>query len=156
MRFLLSLYGLVILVVIADAITKKIALEVLFSPPQIIEVLPFFNLVPVWNPGISFGFLNQGGELTSWLLVGFAVAVGGFLPFYARHWEKWGRLGAKLMAGGAFGNALDRVLYGKVVDFLDLHVAGWHWPAFNLADIAITCGAGLILLAHLVKNKRAG
>jgi len=141
-------------VVLVDLATKQLALEFLFFPPRIIELLPFLNLVPVWNPGISFGMLQNGGAWAPYLLAGFAFAVGLGLPFYARKWAGLARLGAQAMAGGAFGNALDRVFYGKVVDFIDLYAGQWHWPAFNVADMAITGGAGLILLSGMAESRR--
>ena len=139
-------------VVAVDAVTKEIALATLFSPPRIIEVLPFFNLVPVWNRGVSFGLLQNAGIYAPWILAAFAVAVGLFLPYYSRHWNRLSRTGAQLMAGGAIGNAIDRMAYGSVVDFIDLHAAGWHWPAFNVADMGIVVGAGLILFETIVKS----
>ena len=146
----LAHYLVPVVVVFIDAITKEAALRVLFVPPgRVIEVLPFMNFVPVWNPGVSFGLLQNFGAYTPWILAVFALAVGLFLPWYARNWAGGARLGARLMAGGAIGNAIDRMAYGAVVDFFDLHAGGWHWPAFNVADIAITVGAGLILLETL-------
>jgi len=148
------LFAPVAAVVLIDVLTKQLALNHLFFPPRSIEVLPFLNLVPVWNPGISFGMLqNQGGVIPVMLAV-FAFTIGIGLPIYARRWERLARLGAQAMAGGAFGNALDRVFYGKVVDFIDLYAGQWHWPAFNVADMAITGGAGMILLAGLVERRR--
>ena len=144
------------IIVVVDAATKQAALAMLFAPARAIEVLPFLNLVPVWNPGISFGLLGGGGEAARWLLAAFAVAVGVFLPYHARHWGRWSRAGAQMMAGGAIGNAVDRTAYGRVVDFVDLHAGGWHWPAFNVADMAITVGAGLILAATMGNTFRVG
>jgi len=151
---LLRLFVPVAVVVICDLLTKQLALSFLFVPPRSIEVLPFLNLVPVWNTGISFGMLSNQGEYMPFLLGGFAFAVGVGLPLYARHWERFARLGAQIMAGGAFGNALDRVFYGKVVDFIDIYAGQWHWPAFNVADMAITCGAGLIVLASIKESRQ--
>ncbi|MGC6484281.1 MAG: signal peptidase II [Candidatus Puniceispirillales bacterium] len=147
--FPVKLFIPVVAVAILDALTKKIALATVFDPPRIIEVLPFVNIVPVWNDGISFGFLQNGGELSRYLLalVAFAVALG--LPLYARRWGNYACFGGLMMAGGAAGNGIDRVIYGRVVDFIDLHAGQWHWPAFNLADMAITTGAGLIIVASL-------
>ena len=135
-----------------DGATKQIALAQLFVPGRIIEVLPFMNLVPVWNTGVSFGLLSGAGVYAPLLLAAFALAVGMFLPLYTRSWAQPERTGASLMAGGAIGNAIDRLLYGKVVDFLDFHAGGWHWPAFNVADIAIVVGAALILYGSIGIN----
>lgn len=114
-------------------------------------VLPFLDLVHVRNPGIGFGLLGGGGEAQRLLLAAFAGAVAVLLLAWQ---ARPGRgpataLGASLLAGGALGNAIDRLWRGSVVDFVDLHAAGWHWPAFNVADAAITCGAVLLVAASL-------
>lgn len=153
-KHLFWLFVPVAIVVIGDLLTKQLALNYLFFPPRSLEVLPFLNLVPVWNPGISFGMLQNQGEWMPFILGGFAFAVGVGLPVYARDWERLPRFGAQAMAGGAFGNALDRVFYGKVVDFIDLYAGQWHWPAFNVADMAITCGAGIIVLASVRESRQ--
>ena len=150
-RLLARLYLPVLGIAAADALTKKLALDVLFDPPRIIEVLPFLNLVPVWNSGVSFGFLRDAGAMMPYLLALLAFAVACGLPLYARRWGNYSLLGALMMAGGAAGNGIDRLVYGRVVDFIDFHAGGWHWPAFNLADIAITTGAGLIIVASLME-----
>ena len=157
---LILLFALPEAIILVDFATKQIALATIFNPPRVVEVLPFFNFAPVWNSGVSFGLLQNAGAYTPWILAGFALAVGLFLPWYSRHWPWLGRTGAQLMAGGAIGNAIDRVIYGRVVDFFDFHAAGWHWPAFNVADIAITVGAGLILIDTVAntyfRNSSAG
>lgn len=145
------LYIPVIAVALLDALTKKMALETVFDPPRIIEILPVLNIVPVWNNGISFGFLQDGGVLSRYLLTGLAFAVAVGLPLYARRWDNYACFGGLMMAGGALGNGIDRIIYGRVVDFIDLHAGGWHWPAFNLADMAITTGAGVIIVASLME-----
>lgn len=152
-RQVLRLYVPVILIVLVDAITKHLALMTLFDPPRVIDVLPFMRLVPVWNSGVSFGFLQGTGALMPYLLAGFAFAVAAGLPLYARRWGNYARYGALMMAGGAAGNGIDRLVYGQVVDFIDLHLAGWHWPAFNIADMAITTGAGVIIVASLMEDR---
>ena len=139
-RRLVLLVALGILVV--DLVTKQIMLGLVFDPPRRIEVMPFLNFVPVWNPGISFGILADAGGLVPSLLTVLAVAVAAWLFWKAPHFRRFARLGAGLIAGGAIGNAIDRVRFGKVVDFIDVYVQTWHWPAFNIADAAITLGAG--------------
>lgn len=121
-----------------------------------LEVTPFFNLVLVWNQGVSFGLL-QGNDhgLQRWLLTGIAFAVAALLSFWlwrgvADSWQRWS---FRLIVAGAVGNAIDRIVHGAVVDFLDFHVAGWHWPAFNVADSAIVTGA-LLLLAEGLRPRR--
>ena len=152
-RQLVNLFLPVLIIAGVDAVTKRVALDVLFDPPKMIDVLPFLRLVPVWNTGVSFGFLKDAGAVMPYLLAGFAFAVAIGLPLYARRWSNYARFGALMMAGGAAGNGLDRLLYGKVVDFIDLHLGGWHWPAFNVADMAITTGAAMIIVASLLEER---
>ena len=135
-----------------DQVTKQMALSAVFNPPRVIEVLPFFNLVPVWNRGMSFGMLSDGGDLVKWGLTVLALAVGVLLPWIARKWDRLSRIGAVLMASGALGNAIDRIIYGAVIDFIDLFAGQYHWPAFNVADMAVTTGAGMMILSSFINK----
>jgi signal peptidase II len=138
-----------------DQLTKWAALDLLDLQARPIAVTPFFNLVMVWNKGVSFGMLNSLGPLAPWLLSGVALAVVIALLFWLRRSENAVMAtGLGLVIGGALGNVVDRVRYGAVVDFLDFHVAGWHWPAFNLADAGICVGAGLIVVDGLLAPRR--
>jgi len=128
-------------VLVADLVTKQVMLGWIFYPPQRIEILPFLNFAPVWNPGISFGMLADAGWAMPVLLSAFAFAVAGWMLWKAPSFLRGERLGAGLIAGGAVGNAIDRLRFGKVVDFIDVYVQTWHWPAFNIADAGITVGA---------------
>ena len=128
-------------VFVADLVTKQVMLGWIFYPPQRIEILPFLNFVPVWNPGISFGMLADAGWAMPVLLSALAFAVAGWMVWKAPSFLRGERLGAGLIAGGAVGNAIDRLRFGKVVDFIDVYVQTWHWPAFNIADAGITIGA---------------
>ena len=127
----------------ADQVSKQIMLDLLFDPPRYIEVGLILNLVPVWNSGMSFGLLSDGGL---WVRIGLTV-----LAFLVSGWFVWmlpkldllQRLAGAAIAGGAIGNAIDRLRFGRVIDFIDFHIGAWHWPAFNVADTAITIGAGL-------------
>jgi len=112
-----------------------------------LEILPFFNLVMVWNSGVSFGLFSGDPEETRWILaVVNLVVAGGLAVWLARAPEPRIRFALALVIGGAVGNAIDRVAYGAVADFFDLHLATWHWPAFNVADMGITFGViGLLL-----------
>jgi signal peptidase II len=107
----------------------------------------------VWNPGISFGMLADGGDVMRYLLTALALAVAGWLIWKVPQFQRLERLGAGLIAGGAIGNAIDRLRFGKVVDFIDVYVQTWHWPAFNIADAAITIGAGLWICSILVERE---
>lgn len=144
-----------VLLVGLDQLTKWVALDVLDLAARPILVTPFFNLVMVWNRGVSFGMLNSVGELAPWLLSGFSLGVVIGLLFWLRRSEHpLMAIGLGLVIGGAIGNVIDRLRYGAVVDFLDFHLAGYHWPAFNMADAGICVGAGLILVDGLLAPGR--
>ena len=132
-----------LMVVGADQATKHIMLDLIFDPPRRIELLDILNLVPVWNRGLSFGMLASGGAIVPVGLTGLAVVVSAWLFWMVLRINRIQRLAAAFIAGGAVGNAIDRLRFGKVVDFIDLHYADMHWPAFNLADAGITIGAVL-------------
>jgi len=132
---------LAILVLAADLLTKQMMLGWIFDPPRRVQILPFLDFVPVWNPGISFGMLAEGGVVVTVMLTGLAFAVAGWMLWKAADLRPMERIGAGLIAGGAVGNAVDRIRFGKVVDFIDVYVQTWHWPAFNIADAGITVGA---------------
>lgn len=139
--------------IVLDQVTKWLFLDIVRAAGGAIEVTGFFNLVTVWNRGVSFGMLSSDAELGRWLLSGLALAIAIGLFFWLRkagHWILATALG--LIMGGAVGNVIDRVRFGAVFDFLDLHVAGYHWPAFNVADAAIVVGVGLILLDGLINK----
>ena len=149
--------GLAALVVVADQATKLWALDTLFEPPTRIEILPVLNFVPVWNRGVSFGLLSNASQWGPWLLSGFALLVCLFMGAWLMRAKSWTLiLGLGAVIGGAVGNVIDRMLYGAVVDFIDVHYGGWHWPAFNIADSAITLGVGLLLLDAFGIGARAG
>ena len=141
----------------ADQLVKWWLLGVIAEAPGGIAVTSFFNLVMVWNRGVSFGLFG-GGALPPWLLAAVAIAVAvGLTVWLARIEERW--LGAAVGAviGGAVGNVVDRVRTGAVADFFDFHVGAYHWPAFNVADAAITLGVGFLfidaLLIHRERHK---
>ena len=143
---------------VADQASKAWLLDVMAANGfRGIEVTGFFNLVMVWNRGVSFGMLNSGAETTRWLLTALAVAVSaGLVVWLARTTQRLPALAIGLVIGGALGNALDRVRYGAVADFFDFHVAGYSWPAFNIADAGITVGVLLLLLDALMAPRSSG
>lgn len=110
-------------------------------------VTPFFNLVLVFNPGASFSFLADAGGWQKWFFVVLALGISAWLLSLLRHHaqERLMPAALSLILGGAIGNVIDRLRFDAVVDFLDFHVAGYHWPAFNVADSAITVGVALML-----------
>ena len=103
--------------------------------------------------GISFGILADAGGAVPALLTALAIAVAAWLGWKAPQFRRLERLGAGFIAGGAVGNALDRIRFGKVVDFIDVSVQTWHWPAFNIADAAITLGAGCWIASLLLERE---
>jgi signal peptidase II len=111
-----------------------------------IAVAPFLDLSLVYNRGISYGLFQQDGEFGRWFLVALKlVAAVVFAVWMARAASRIVAASLALLIGGALGNALDRIVYGAVIDFVSLHAAGWHWYVFNLADAAIVAGvAGLL------------
>lgn len=114
-----------------------------------IEVLPFYNLVMVWNTGVSFGMLNSGPDSMPLILSGISLVIAfGFLLWMLHTRDRITGLLLALVIGGAFGNIIDRMRFGAVIDFMDFHVAGYHWPAFNLADSCIVVGV-IGLLIHI-------
>lgn len=144
-----------VLVIAFDQLTKWIMLTGLDLETRSIAVTSFFNLVLVWNRGVSFGMFNDAGAAGPWILSGLAIAVVVGLLYWLRQAEGWRLVaGLGLVIGGAIGNVIDRFRFGAVVDFLDVHVAGYHWPAFNVADAAICIGAGLLLLDGLLSPER--
>lgn len=133
-----------------DQVSKWLMLEVVLNPPELIELTPFLNLRLGFNTGVSFGLFRDTLEAWPGLLGLFKFAAGfGLLAWAAFAGHRFERIGLALMAGGAFGNALDRWRQGAVTDFLDLYWGDWHWPTFNGADIALTFGVVLMLLAAL-------
>ncbi len=128
------------------------------SAKQKIAVTPFFDLVLVWNPGISYGLLKQDSDAGRWALIGFAAAAALALTYWLASLQT--RLAAAsvgLIIGGALGNAIDRLHYGAVADFFSFHVSGFNWYVFNLADIAIVAGvAGLLYNSLKPGHKSAG
>ena len=128
-----------------DYVSKLWAIENLFMQYRSIELTSFLSMTPVWNSGISFGFFQDSGELGRYGFTGFAFGVSIWLIYSSIKLPRYSSLGFILIASGAIGNAIDRILYGKVVDFIDFHIEDLHWPAFNVADTIIFIGATLFL-----------
>ncbi|MEM8948726.1 MAG: signal peptidase II [Pseudomonadota bacterium] len=146
---------LTIVIIVADQITKWIALTGIDFAANPIKVTSFFDLVLVWNRGVSFGMFSNAGDYGPLILSGIAIAVVIGLLWWLRQAETWLAITALgLVIGGALGNVIDRFRFGAVVDFLYFHVGDFHWPAFNVADTAICIGAGLLLLDGLLSPER--
>ena len=152
-------YLLAAAVVVADQLTKWLVLRA-FWPGEAREIAPFFNMVLVYNKGAAFSFLAGAGGWQTPVLVAFAliaaIVVGVLIWRHAA--QRLFCAGLALILGGAVGNVIDRLRFGEVVDFLDFHAFGWHWPAFNVADSGITVGAVLLIVESFLgdEKKRAG
>ena len=146
-------YFLSLLVIVLDYLSKLAVLG-RFAPGESRALAPFFNLVLVFNKGAAFSFLAsaQGWQTPFFAAIAVvASAVVGFLIF-RNPGKNLFCTGLALILGGALGNLYDRLAYGHVVDFLDVHAAGWHWPAFNVADSAITLGAGILIVESFLQR----
>src|SRR4051794_12244642 len=147
-------FALAAAVVVADQATKAMVLG-RFSTGERLELTGFFNLVLVYNKGAAFSFLSDAAGWQTPLLIGFAVVAIGILgTLIVRSPQR--RLlcsGLGLILGGALGNLIDRFRHGQVVDFLDFHAGAWHWPAFNVADSAITIGAALLIIEGFLHHE---
>lgn len=143
-------FALAALVIALDQLSKWWILTSVMAPPRVIPLTSFFNLVLVHNRGVSFGLFGSAPHWLPWALALFAVLISAALAIWLRRTDSHLLAAALgLVIGGALGNVVDRVRYGGVVDFLDFHFAAFHWPAFNVADTAITLGVGLLLLDAL-------
>lgn len=148
--------GWALCILVADQLTKTLILSA-YRLGDATYVTSFFNIVRAHNTGAAFSFLAQAGGWQRWLFTGFGALAALFIV-----WQLRAHPGQRLFAfslssilGGAVGNVVDRLLHGYVVDFLDVHWAGWHFPAFNVADSAITVGAVCLVLDELLRVRRA-
>ena len=141
-------------VVVADRLSKWAALAWL-RPGESVEMTGLFNLVLVFNRGAAFSFLADAPGWQAPFFIAVALVASGIVSWML--WRNPGRRllcsGLALILGGALGNLWDRVAYGHVVDFLDFHALGWHWPAFNVADSAISVGAGILIAESFLRKE---
>jgi signal peptidase II len=145
-----------VIVAVADQLSKLWILDLFAGRPTAIEVTPFFNLVLTWNRGMSFGLFNSDSAANALIFTGVAAMIVTGLVLWLRRVEQTLlALAIGMVIGGAVGNVIDRVWRGAVVDFLDFHLAGWHFYVFNLADAAISVGVGLMLIDSLLVQRRA-
>lgn len=152
MRYLRAAFPFVIIltVFLIDQITKSAILTYFYSSPKPVELTGFFNLVLAWNTGVSFNLLSSDSVYMPHLLAGFSILVSLFLLIWlVRENSLLIKCGLAFVIAGAIGNAADRLQYGAVVDFLHFFYGNWHFPAFNVADISINVGVGLILIDAL-------
>jgi signal peptidase II len=144
-------------VLVLDQGSKWFA-DSLLGPHDAVPLLPFLDLRKAYNPGAAFSFLSDASGWQRWFFSGLAVLIIGVLVVWLRRLPPGqGRvaLALALILGGAAGNLVDRVLYGHVIDFIDLYYGTWHWPTFNIADSAITLGAVLLILDALLGRRAA-
>ena len=146
-------------IILVDQVTKGLVTQ-RFYLHESLEVIPgFFNLTYIRNTGGAFGLLaGEASHLRTGLFLGVScVALGIILYLYARTppGKLWLEIGLAMIFGGALGNLVDRVRLGEVVDFLDFYVGTFHWPAFNVADSAITVGVGIFCFYLLFKKTEA-
>ena len=148
-------YALAVIVFLADQSAKSY-IDATTPLGWSHEVTSFFNLVHVLNPGAAFSFLAGAGGWQRWFFL--AIALGASLwliRLLSRPLRRLEALSYSLILGGALGNAFDRAIRGQVIDYLDFHAGGWHWPAFNIADTAIVGGAiALVLLSLMSADKQ--
>ncbi len=139
---------LALLLFFLDQSTKTLA-KLYIHPFEVIEILPFFNLVYLENTGSAFGMFKSLGNLFFIIVSLFAI---GFVTFLLIK-ERDNKICYALVIGGAFGNLADRIIYGYVIDFIDIHIAGAHWPVFNIADACLTVGIFLLLYKTIFTKK---
>ena len=144
-----------VVILVADQLTKQLILGA-YRLGDFTPITSFFNIVRAHNTGAAFSFLAQAGGWQRWFFTGFGLLAALFIL-----WQLRAHPGQRLFAfslscilGGAIGNVVDRLMHGYVVDFLDFHWAGWHFPAFNVADAAITVGAVCLVLDELLRVRR--
>jgi len=120
-------------------------------------VTSFFNVVRVHNTGAAFSFLAGAAGWQRWFFIGLGIAAAGFIVWMLRRHggQRLFALALALILGGALGNVIDRILHGHVVDFVQVHYGGWYFPAFNVADSAITIGAACLILDELLRVRRS-
>ncbi len=147
--------GLAAVVVLLDQLSK-ITMSRLLAYGESEVITGYFNLVMVYNPGAAFSFLSNQGGWQRWFFSALAAGVSIFIVWMLKKnaQQRMFCWSLSLILGGAIGNLIDRIAYGHVIDFLDFHIGGWHWPAFNVADGAITIGAALFVLDELRRVNR--
>lgn len=169
MKTTIKLLAIITGVILLDQFTKGILIYLITGgvpafgpawalipvPYMMAHVTDFFNIVFTWNPGTSFSLFRAMGEAAPIVMIFITGAIIGFLGYYLFYRaDKNEKLPMTLIIGGALGNLIDRIRFGAVVDFLDFHIGGAHWPAFNIADTCIAVGVGLYIIGWFIKRKR--
>lgn len=147
--------GLALFIIFLDQLVKWVMLDIMDianRPP--VEVTPFFNFVMVWNYGVSFGMLSHPSSNVPYFLIAVAlVIISVMIGWLWQCRDTMLSLAIGLVIGGALGNVIDRFRFGAVADFFDVHIMGWHWPAFNIADSSIFIGVAILLWDGLFRAK---
>lgn len=148
--------GAFAIALLIDVVTKWLIATVVMVPPRTIEVSSFFNLTLGFNTGVSFGMFQGLFFDRPLVLAGIKVVIAvGFLVWAMRARGAIEATALGLIAGGATGNIVDRMRNGAVTDFLDFHVGSWHWPTFNMADVAISAGVAILLAGSIFSTQSA-
>ena len=152
---LLPWLAIALLIILLDQFTKTLIIGN-FQLGDSRTVTSFFNVVRVHNAGAAFSFLAGASGWQRWFFVGLGTLATGFIVWMLRNHggQRMFSWALSLILGGAIGNVIDRLLHGHVIDFIQLHAAGWYFPSFNIADSAITVGAVLLILDELLRVRR--
>ncbi len=153
---LLPWLGIALAVILLDQFTKTLILGY-FQLGDSRTVTSFFNVVRAHNMGAAFSFLHDASGWQRWFFIGLGVAAAIFIVWMLRSHggQRLFSWALALILGGALGNVVDRLLHGYVVDFIQVHYAGWYFPSFNVADSAITVGAALLILDEILRVRRS-
>ena len=149
-KYFYELLVIFVLLIILDQATKIFIAKIMLNNKfESIEIFPFLNITFVRNTGISFGLFSDGGLLNRYFFTSFSMIIGSILLIIALfNKDRLMQISLLLIAGGAIGNAIDRIYFGGVIDFIDFFIYNFHWPAFNLADIFISFGVILLLFEN--------
>ena len=149
-KFIIVVVLILSLTISIDQLTKYIAFIVLFKDQQILTINHYLNFRPVWNDGISFGMFQGYGNFGRVIFIIIALIISLWIIILSKKLNTTGVIGYNMIAGGAIGNVIDRVIHGKVIDFIDFHYKEYHWPTFNMADSFIFIGVLLFLYNELI------
>ena len=149
-KYFYELLVIFVLLIILDQATKIFITKIMLNNKfESIEIFPFLNITFVRNTGVSFGLFSDGGLFNRYFFTSFSMIIGSILLIIGLfNKDRLMQISLLLIAGGAIGNAIDRIYFGGVIDFIDFFIYNFHWPAFNLADIFISFGVILLLFEN--------